>query len=71
MCSELKPGDPVAYRTKDFIGYQWIMAEVQRVHKDGQVSIRTYPANVVLLIPVGTLTKIKTVWADTHKEVKG
>jgi hypothetical protein len=64
-----KAGDIVAYRTKDWHGYQYIFAEVTRDQTDGDVSLKTIPNDVGLLIPAHVLTKVETVWQDTMKPV--
>lgn len=66
----LKPGDVVAYRTKDSHSYQHIVAQVIRVGEE-TVAIKTLLGRACLLIPAHVLTKIKTVWADSMKLVEG
>ncbi len=62
-------GDIVAYRTKDFHGYQYIFAEVRADSNGKEVGLTTIPAGVSLIIPANVLTKVKTVWQDTMKVV--
>lgn len=66
----IKAGDAVSYRTKDIHGYIWVNAIVEKLSKDGKrAHLRTEPGNVALLVAIDSLTRIKTVWADTHKPV--
>jgi hypothetical protein len=69
-----KRGDIVAYRTKDWHGYQYIFAEVTHdqaltLNTEANVCLKTIPNDVGLLIPAHVLTKVKTVWQDTMKLV--
>lgn len=66
--NKLKPGDPVAYRTKDIHGYQWICATVHGTPAPpGHTNILMQPGCTHIQIPTRVLTKIKTVWNDTKK----
>ena len=70
----MKPGDIVAYRTKDFYGYQYIFATVEYIDKHGAhlttLCTESGTSGTSLLIPPHVLTVIKTVWQDSMKEVK-
>lgn len=68
MTHGFQVGDPVAYRTKDVHGYQYITALVVRTDQEQKAAICTIDG-VHMLIPYSSLTKIKTVWADSHKPV--
>lgn len=60
-----KCGDIVAYRTKDWHGYQYIFAEVTQDEAGVDIYLKTIPNDVCLRIPAHVLTKVKTVWQDT------
>lgn len=64
-----KHGDIVAYRTKDWHGYQYIFAEVTQDEAGVDIYLKTIPNDVCLRIPAHVLTKVKTVWQDSMKLV--
>lgn len=67
----MKPGTPVAYRKKDHLGYVWITALV-RLDDPGRstVALTTDPGGVSISVPRGCLTQVRTIWIDTHGDVK-
>ncbi len=74
-----KKGDPVSYRVKDQHGCSFINAIVDKDEdkmddsedNEDQIDLRTAESNTFISIPKACLTKVKTVWRDSHKPVKG
>lgn len=62
-------GDLIAYRLKDWFGYQIYIGEVTHYLKNGWVGL-TLTSGTWVAIPEHIPVKLNTVWKDTLKPVQ-